>query len=91
MPDPTSCNASFTVAYNLPDVPFTACADPSIAWSFFAIGLPDAHASNYTLTLLDPDQSLAAAKIWDKADFPVISAGSTEYQQYSGPADFVVQ
>lgn len=91
MPYQTNCNASFTTAFNLPDVPFTACADPSIVWSFRAIGLPDATASNYTLILADADQSLAAAKIWDKADFPVLNAGSTVYQQYSGPTRFVVQ
>ncbi|KAL1858925.1 hypothetical protein Daus18300_009795 [Diaporthe australafricana] len=89
MPYQTNCNASFTVAYNLPNVDFTACADPSIVWAFR--GIPDATTSNYTLTLLDADQSLAAVKIWDIADFPVINAGSTVYQQYSGPARFVVQ
>jgi GH43 family beta-xylosidase len=87
MPAPTNCNASFTTAYTLPDVPFTACADPSISWSFSAIE----SGENYTLILVDTQQGLAASKVWDKADFPVINAGSTVYQQYSGDSSFVVQ
>lgn len=87
MPTPTNCNASISTAYTLPDVPSTDCVDPSISWSFSAVDSGD----NYTLTLADSQGGLTAAKIWDEADFPIIDAGSTVYQQYIGPTSFVVQ
>ncbi|KAG6366636.1 hypothetical protein INS49_000814 [Diaporthe citri] len=87
MPDQMNCNTSVDTAYTLPDVPFTPCVDLSISWSFSAIESGD----NYTLILVDAQQGLAAAKVWDKADFPVLDAGSTVYQQYMGAPRFVVQ
>lgn len=86
MPDPTICNTSVNTAYTLPDVPFTYCEDPSITWSFNAIE----SGGNYTLILVDAQQGLAASKVWDKAVFPVLDAGSTVYQQYMGAPSFVV-
>lgn len=92
MPSTTACSANFpTVAFELPNVPFTACADPSIIFSLQAIGLSEADASNYTLILADAEQSLAAAKIWPASNFPIVNAGSTVYQQYNGETRFVVQ
>lgn len=82
----TNCNVSITTAYTLPNVPSTTCVDPSISWSFSAID----SGNNYTLVLAAAQQGLTAAKFWDKADFPIISAGSTVYQQYIGPNSFVV-
>lgn len=82
----TGCNASFTTAYTLPNVPSTTCEDPSISWSFSAIESGD----NYTLILVDVQQGFAGAKVWDKADFPTLDAGSTVYQQYTGAPSFVV-
>lgn len=87
MPAQTSCNATFTTAYTLPNVPFTTCLDTSISWSFSSIDSGD----NYTLILIDIQQGLAASKVWDKADFPTLDAGSTVYQQYMGAPSFVVQ
>lgn len=87
MSDQTNCNTSVATAYTLPDVPLTSCVDPSISWSFSAIESGD----NYTLILVDAQQGLAAAEVWDKADFPVLDAGSTVYQQYMGASSFVVQ
>lgn len=86
MPAQTNCNATFTTAYTLPNVPTTACVDTSISWSFNAVD----SGANYTLILIDFQQGLAASKVWDKADFPTIDAGSTVYQQYIGTPSFVV-
>jgi hypothetical protein len=92
MPFQTSCTANFpTTAFNLPNVPFTACTDNSIIWSFQAVGLSGSTPSNYTLILADAQQSLAAAKVFAASDFPVINAGSTVYQQYNGASRFVVK
>lgn len=87
MTDQTNCNTSVNTAYTLPDVPLTYCVDPSISWSFNAIESGD----NYTLILVDAQQGLAAARVWDEADFPVLDDGSTVYQQYMGAPSFVVQ
>ncbi|KAK4225145.1 hypothetical protein QBC38DRAFT_457601 [Podospora fimiseda] len=77
---------------SLPDVPFTACADPSIAWSFRRVTAdPFGLAPFYELTLVTAEQSLAAAKFFPGSEFPLINAGSSYYQQYNGTTLFVVQ
>lgn len=86
MSEGTNCNILFIPAYTLPNVSSTTCIDPSISWSFSAIESGD----NYTLILVDVQQGLAGAKVWDKADFPTLDAGSTVYQQYTGAPSFVV-
>lgn len=89
-PFPTTCNASFTTAFVLPEVPFTACNDSNYIWSFRAVGLSTSSTSNYTLVLAHAAEGLAAAKIWDAAEFPTLTSGATSYPQYTGPTSFVI-
>ncbi|KAF3769019.1 hypothetical protein M406DRAFT_327426 [Cryphonectria parasitica EP155] len=90
-PFPTTCNASFITAYTLPDVPFTACQDPSYIWSFQAVAVSGTSPANYTLLLADASEALAAAKFWDAVEFPVLVDGAASYQEYTGPTLFVVE
>ncbi|KAK4162909.1 hypothetical protein QBC43DRAFT_301651 [Cladorrhinum sp. PSN259] len=91
---PTTCSFSGTPlgSSSLPDVGFTPCQDPSIAWSFRRV--PSSESGQppfYELALVTAEQSLAAAKFFPGSEFPLVNAGSSFYQQYNGAAAFVVQ
>ena len=92
--DPYQTNCSFVsaTAFTIPDVPFTACDNPSYIFSFRSVkvGGNPGTAPFYELALADADESLVAAKFFAASDFPVLNAGSTVYQQYTGPTRFVV-
>ncbi|KAK0712478.1 hypothetical protein B0T26DRAFT_741600 [Lasiosphaeria miniovina] len=91
-PFPTTC--TFTGAPlgvgSLPDVGFTACADPSVAWSFRAVPVGSGAAPFYELALATAEQSLAAAKFFPASDFPIVNDGSSFHQTYTGAGSFVV-
>lgn len=85
LPEKTQCNSSFSTAYTLPNVLPTNCVNASISWSFYSAE----SGANYTLDLVD--DHLSASKVWGEAEFPILDAGSTVYQQYIGAPDFVVK
>jgi len=91
MPFTTQCSATALAAGSVPDIPFTACADASVIFSFQNVGTGPGAISNYILILADADQSLAAAKFWPASDFPHINDGSSTHQQYAGEKSFVVK
>jgi hypothetical protein len=91
-PFPTNCTFSTNAAFNIPDVPFTACDDPNYIWSLRAVRAGSTGtAPFYELALSDASESLAASKFFSSSDFPVMNAGSTVFQQYTGPTRFVVE
>ena len=94
MPFQTHC--TFTGAplgsSSLPDVGFAAgtCADKTINWSFRAVANGDAKPFAYELALVDSEQSLAASKFFIAEAFPLVNAGSSFYQTFTGEGRFVV-
>jgi len=90
-PFPTNCTFSSLTAFNIPDVPFTACTDSDYIWSFRAVKAGDGTAAFYELALADAAESLVASKFFSAADFPVLTSGAAVYQQYTGPTRFVVE
>ncbi|KAK0750503.1 hypothetical protein B0T18DRAFT_320708 [Schizothecium vesticola] len=94
MPFQTHC--TFTGAplgsSSLPDVGFAAgtCADKTINWSFRAVANGDAKPFAYEFALVDSEQSLAASKFFIAQAFPLVNAGSSYYQTFTGEGRFVV-
>lgn len=63
-----------------------------IVWGWAPIGPPNGTATNYALLITDAELDLAAAKIWDASDYPMIEdeATSTEYQRFTGSTSFTL-
>ncbi|KAK0649930.1 hypothetical protein B0T16DRAFT_428456 [Cercophora newfieldiana] len=93
MPYQTHC--TFTGAPlgtgSLPDVGFTKCQDPTIIWSFRRVIAGDGAAPFYEFALATAEQSLAASTFFPGSDFPLINAGSSFHQQFTGNGRFVVK
>ncbi|KAJ4385721.1 hypothetical protein N0V93_010150 [Gnomoniopsis smithogilvyi] len=89
---PISCGASFDdVSIQLPLVPFTLCTDNhTIVWGWAPIGPPNGTATDYSLIIADSALNLAAAKIWDASDYPMVALGATESQIFNGSASFTM-
>lgn len=77
---------------SLPDVGFAAgtCDDKTINWSFRAVANGNNRPFAYEFALVDSEQSLAASKFFISQAFPLVNAGSSYYQTFSGDGRFVV-
>lgn len=70
-------------------VPFTYCtSDRTIVWGWAPIGPPNGTATAYSLIITDTSLGLKAAKLWDAADFPLVTSGATVFQNYTGEQSF---
>ncbi|KAK3998124.1 hypothetical protein QBC44DRAFT_313908 [Cladorrhinum sp. PSN332] len=90
--NPTTCSFSGQPlgSSSLPDTPFAACSDPSVAWSFRRVTPNEfGQAPFYELAVVTG--TAAAAKFLAGSEFPLLNAGSSFYQSYTGPSAFVLQ
>ncbi|KAK1750337.1 hypothetical protein QBC47DRAFT_393938, partial [Echria macrotheca] len=90
MPFQTDCTFSGLGGGSIPDVPFTACADPSIVWSFRGVTVGSGPSQFYELALATADENLALSTFFPASDFPRINDGSSFHQTFTGNPRFVV-